>query len=179
VLNPTDMAKQVEEAEHCRQSAQKQISSISKQDQANGDVGIIANGSAYDPESMQRLSCQWTAALWDAVGTVHSKEAQLQLVIDYDRQTQKAQVTFEKLSAELVALRCPVESSFVEEQRLRSFLRTMEQERTVLGELIQTHSQLSPYLSSPEKASAQAQVNRTQRDWRELERSVEKTLHNV
>uniref|UniRef100_A0AAR2KFY0 Calponin-homology (CH) domain-containing protein n=1 Tax=Pygocentrus nattereri TaxID=42514 RepID=A0AAR2KFY0_PYGNA len=180
VINPTDMAKQVEDAEHCRQSAQKQVSSISKQDQANGDVSIVANGSAYDPEAMQRLSCQWTAALWDAIGTVHTKETQLQLVIDYDRQTQKVKAAFEKLSAELEALKiCPVESSFVEEQRLRSFLRTMDQERTVLGELIQTHSQLSPHLSLPERAAAQAQVNITQCEWRVLERSVEKTLHNV
>lgn len=72
-----------------------------------------------------------------------------------------------------------MESSFVEEQRLRSFLRTMEQERTVLGELIQTHSQLSPHLSQPERAAAQSQQNILQCEWKALERSAEKTLHNV
>ncbi|MCJ8731015.1 hypothetical protein PDJAM_G00191160 [Pangasius djambal] len=180
VLNPTDMAKQVEEAEFCRQSAQKQVSSISKQDHINGDVRALAIGSAHDPEAMQRLSCQWTEALWDASGTVHTKEAQLQLVIDYDRQMQKAKATLEKLAGELESLKmCPVESSFVEEQRLRSFLRTMEQERTVLGELIQTYSQLSLHLSHPERAAAQSQQSILQCEWKELEKSAEKTLHNV
>lgn len=75
--------------------------------------------------------------------------------------------------------RCPVESSFVEEQRLRSFLRTMEQERTVLGELIQTHSQLSCHLSQPERGAAQSQQSILQSAWKALERFAEKTLHNV
>lgn len=88
----------------CRQSAQKQVSSISKQDNINGDVSALASGSASDPEAMQRLSCQWTEALWDASGTVNSKEEQLQLVIDYDRQIQKAKATLEKLADELKSL---------------------------------------------------------------------------
>lgn len=62
---------------------------------------------------------------------------------------------------------------------MRSFLRTMEQERTVLGELIQTHSQLSPHLSQAERAAAQSQQNVLQCEWKVLERSAEKTLHNV
>lgn len=89
----------------CRQSAQKQVSFISKQDNMNGDVGVLATGSANDPEAMQRVSCQWTEALWDASGTVHTKEAQLQLVIDYDRQMQKAKATLEKLAGELESLK--------------------------------------------------------------------------
>lgn len=88
----------------CRQSAQNQVSSISKQDHVNGDVSALASGSAHDPEAIQRLSCQWTEALWDASGTVHSKEEQLQLVIDYDRQMQKAKATLEKLADELKSL---------------------------------------------------------------------------
>lgn len=89
----------------CRQSAQKQVSSISKQDHVNGDVSALAVCSASDPEAMQRLSCQWTEALWDASGTVHTKEEQLQLVIDYDRQMQKAKAILEKLAAELESLK--------------------------------------------------------------------------
>lgn len=89
----------------CRQSAQKQVSSISKQDHVNGDVSALAAGSSNDPESMQRLSCQWTEALWDASGTVYTKEAQLQLVIDYDRQMEKAKATLEKLASELESLK--------------------------------------------------------------------------
>lgn len=55
----------------------------------------------------------------------------------------------------------------------------MEQERTVLGELIQTHSQLSPHLSQPERAAALSQQNILQCEWKALERSAEKSLHNV
>lgn len=89
----------------CRQTAQKQVSSISKHDHVNGDVSALASGSSSDPEAMQRLSCQWTEALWDASGTVHTKEGQLQLVIDYDRQMQKAKGTLEKLAGELESLK--------------------------------------------------------------------------
>lgn len=55
----------------------------------------------------------------------------------------------------------------------------MEQERTVLGELIQTHSQLSPHLSQPESAAALSQQSVLQSEWKALERSAEKSLHNV
>lgn len=89
----------------CRQSAQKQVSLISKHNHVNGDVSALAIGSASDPEAMQRLSCRWTEALWDASGTVHTKEEQLQLVIDYDRQIQKANTTLEKLAGELESLK--------------------------------------------------------------------------
>lgn len=89
----------------CRQRAQKQVSSISKQDHVNGEVSTLSTGSVNDPEAIQRLSCQWTEALWDASGTVHTKEAQLQLVIDYDRQLQKARATLEKMVGELESLK--------------------------------------------------------------------------
>lgn len=55
----------------------------------------------------------------------------------------------------------------------------MEQERTVIGELIQTHSQLSPHLSQPERAAAQLQQSILQCQWKALESSAEKTSHNV
>lgn len=55
----------------------------------------------------------------------------------------------------------------------------MEQERTVLGELIQIHSQLSPHLSQPEGAAAQSQQSIFQCEWKALQRSAERTLHNV
>lgn len=78
-----------------------------------------------------------------------------------------------------IGCRYPVESSFVEEQRLRSFLRTMEQERTVLGELIQIHSQLSTHLSQPERAEAESELSIIQCEWMRLEKSTEKKVHQV
>lgn len=92
-------------SQSCRQSAQKQISFLSKQNHSNGDISLVSSGSVHDPEAMQRLSCRWTEALWDATGTLHSKEAQLQLVIDYDRQQQKSRGSLEKLKAEVESIR--------------------------------------------------------------------------
>lgn len=78
---------------------------MSRQDQANGDIGTGTNGTVHDPEGMQQLSAQWNAVLWDAASSVHSKEAQLQMVTDFDRQTQKVKATLERLKTEREALR--------------------------------------------------------------------------
>jgi len=66
---------------------------LSRQDQANGDIGSGTNGTVHDPEGMQQLSAQWSAVLWDAASSVHSKEVQLQMVTDFDRQTKKVKTT--------------------------------------------------------------------------------------
>lgn len=76
---------------------------LSRQDQTNGETGT--NGTVHDPEGMQQLSAQWSAVLWDAASSVHSKEVQLQMVTDYDRQTQKVKATLEKLKTEREALK--------------------------------------------------------------------------
>uniref|UniRef100_A0A671L7J1 KASH domain-containing protein n=1 Tax=Sinocyclocheilus anshuiensis TaxID=1608454 RepID=A0A671L7J1_9TELE len=179
-LNSTDMAKQLEEAEECRRCAQRQVSMLSRQDQANGDIGSGTNGTVHDPEGMQQLSAQWSAALWDAASSVHSKEAQLQMVADFDRQTQKVKAILEKLKIESAALRSsPAVSSFAEEERLRSFMRNMEQERTALGELIQTHAKLSSHLSVPQRQAAETQQNNLQSQWRVLEKDAEIALYKV
>uniref|UniRef100_A0A671NG48 KASH domain-containing protein n=1 Tax=Sinocyclocheilus anshuiensis TaxID=1608454 RepID=A0A671NG48_9TELE len=177
-LNSKDMAKQLEEAEECRRCAQRQVSMLSRQDQANGDIGSGTNGTVHDPEGMQQLSAQWSAALWDAASSVHSKEAQLQMVADFNRQTQKVKAILERLKIERAALRfSPAVSSFAEEERLCSFLRNMEQERTALGELIQTHAKLSPHLSVPERQAAEIQQNNLQSQWRVLEKDAEIALY--
>lgn len=78
---------------------------LSRQDQANRDIGSGTNGTVHDPEGMQQLSAQWSAALWDAASSVHSKEAQLQMVADFNRQTQKVIAILERLKIERAALR--------------------------------------------------------------------------
>lgn len=75
--------------------------------------------------------------------------------------------------------RSPAVSSFAEEERLRSFLRNMEQERTALGELIQTCAKLSPHLSLPERQAAEIQQNNLQSQWRALEKDAELALYMV
>ncbi|XP_067242791.1 nesprin-2 isoform X14 [Chanodichthys erythropterus] len=177
-LNTADMAKQLEEAEECRRCAQRQVSMMSRQDQANGDIGTLTNGTVH--EGMQQLSAQWSAVLWDAASSVHSKEVQLQMVTDFDSQTQKVKATLERLKTEREALRTsPAVSSFAEEERLRSFLRNMEQERTALGELIQTCAKLSPHLSLPERQAVEIQQNNLQSQWRALENDAEIALYMV
>lgn len=75
--------------------------------------------------------------------------------------------------------RSPAVSSFAEEERLRSFLRNMEQERTALGELIQTCAKLSPHLSLPERQAVEIQQNNLQSQWRALENDAEIALYMV
>ena len=77
------------------------------------------------------------------------------------------------------ARRTPHESSFLEAMRLQAFLRSIEQERSVLGELLRTLSNLSPSLSEPERASAHTQVGALQAAWQALERAAERTQQHV
>lgn len=78
---------------------------LSKQDQANGDIETSTKGTVHDSELMQQLSAQWNAALWDAASAVHSKEAQLQMVADFERQIQRVKASLERLRIEREALR--------------------------------------------------------------------------
>lgn len=75
--------------------------------------------------------------------------------------------------------RSPVESSSAEAEELRSFLRGMEEDRTVMGELILTLTKLSPHLNQAKRAAAQIQQIGLQEEWRSLERASEKTLYCV
>lgn len=58
-------------------------------------------------------------------------------------------------------------------------MRNMEQERTALGELIQTCAKLSPHLSRPERHAAEIQQNNLQSQWRALEKDAEIALYMV
>ncbi|TRY90471.1 hypothetical protein DNTS_015631 [Danionella cerebrum] len=179
-LSSSNMEKQLEEAEECRRSAQIQVSMISRKDRANGDISTGTNGTAYDTDALQQLRAQWNAALWDAASSVHSKEAQLQMVVDFNKQTQKVKATLERLRTDCETLTTsPSTSSLAEEERLRSFLRNIELERIVLGELIQMHAKLSPHLSPPERQAAEIQQSNLQNQWSVLEKDAEISLYKV
>lgn len=75
--------------------------------------------------------------------------------------------------------RAPEETSSNEEERLCSFLRDMEEKRTVLGELVLTHSNLGPHLSPSDQAIAQRQLRALQDRWKRLENSAERSLHHL
>ncbi|KAG5857708.1 hypothetical protein ANANG_G00022250 [Anguilla anguilla] len=167
-LNTTAMTQQVEEAEDCRQCSQEQLAVFSQMCEDR------------DSDDAQHVEGQWSAALWDASAAVHAKEAQLQLVTLYHEQTLAAKATQEKLEAELDALRAlPVGSSAQKAEKLRAVLWDMEQERTVIGELLQTSAKLSPYLSQADRLVARTQLEHLQGEWRALARAAEKALHQV
>ena len=56
-------------------------------------------------EAPEHVEDQWNTAAQDAAAVIQSKEAQLQLVNDYCRQTQAAKTKLEKLTEELDTVR--------------------------------------------------------------------------
>ncbi|XP_031728981.1 nesprin-2-like isoform X3 [Anarrhichthys ocellatus] len=169
-LNRTAMAQQLEEAQECREAAKAQVLLLS----------LLRGADAENKYALEHVEDQWSTAAQDAAAVVQSKEAQLQLVNDYCRQTQTAKTTLQRLTAELEAVRTsPEESSSKEAERLCSLQRSIEENRTVLGELLLTHTKLSPNLSWSERAAAQTEQNNLQEKWRGLERAVERTLYHT
>lgn len=83
--------------QECKRSAQREISALSQLLHANTN----ANGEGHDLEAEQQLEGQWSAVLWDASAAVVSKETELGLVTDYNRQMQNARSTLERLQTEL------------------------------------------------------------------------------
>uniref|UniRef100_A0A3Q3EAU0 Si:dkeyp-77c8.3 n=1 Tax=Labrus bergylta TaxID=56723 RepID=A0A3Q3EAU0_9LABR len=159
-LNPTAMAQQLEEA---------QVSLLSQMRLAD----------AENTDALQQLEDQWSTAIQDAAAIIQSKEAQLQDVTDYCRQTKAVETTLEKLTAELDVVRSTEESSLKEAERLSSSQRSMEENRTVLGQMLLAHTKVCPHLSRSERATAQADYKNLQVQWRGLERAVERSLYNI
>lgn len=88
-------------------------------------------------------------------------------------------MTFDPLPLALCLCRTPQESSFLEAVRVQAFLRSMEQERGILGELLRTLASLSMRLSEPERACAHTQLSTLQAEWRALEQEGERSLQRV
>nr|XP_029131758.1 nesprin-2 [Labrus bergylta] len=169
-LNPTAMAQQLEEAQKCRETAEEQVSLLSQMRLAD----------AENTDALQQLEDQWSTAIQDAAAIIQSKEAQLQDVTDYCRQTKAVETTLEKLTAELDVVRTSTEeSSLKEAERLSSSQRSMEENRTVLGQMLLAHTKVCPHLSRSERATAQADYKNLQVQWRGLERAVERSLYNI
>uniref|UniRef100_A0A3Q3IWS1 Uncharacterized protein n=1 Tax=Monopterus albus TaxID=43700 RepID=A0A3Q3IWS1_MONAL len=117
---------------------------------------------------------QWHSAARDAATVIQSKEAQMQLVTDYCRQIQTAKDTVERLT-----MKSPEHSSSKEAEQLCSLQKSMEENGTILGELLMTSTQLSPHLSWSERAATQAEQKNLHEKWRGLERLVERLLHSA
>lgn len=56
-------------------------------------------------DPLEHVEDQWNTAVQDAAAVIQSKEAQLQVLTEYCRQTQATKTTLERLTAELDAVR--------------------------------------------------------------------------
>uniref|UniRef100_A0A3Q4IES6 Si:dkeyp-77c8.3 n=1 Tax=Neolamprologus brichardi TaxID=32507 RepID=A0A3Q4IES6_NEOBR len=168
-MSPTAMAQQVDEAQECRAAALAQVALLS---QLRGAV-------AENRDTLEHLEDQWSSAAQDAANIIQSKEAQLQMVTDYCQRIQTAKNAVDKATTELDALQSPQKSSSKEAERLGSLQRSMEENRTALGELLVTHSKLCPHLTRYERAIAETEQKNLQETWRVLERTVESMLHHT
>uniref|UniRef100_A0A3B3QZ21 Si:dkeyp-77c8.3 n=1 Tax=Paramormyrops kingsleyae TaxID=1676925 RepID=A0A3B3QZ21_9TELE len=110
-------------------------------------------------EAMRFAETQWTEALWDAEAAVCTKDRQLQLSTQLQKLAQAARATLER--------------------ELKAFLQNMEQERSVLGELLQIHAQMWPYLGPPDRSVIQSQLDGLQEEWRILRRAAETSLYRL
>ncbi|KAG7509989.1 nesprin-2-like [Solea senegalensis] len=166
-LSPTAMARQVEEAQQCRDAAQAQVS-------------LLCHLRGADAENGDVLDDQWSATAQDAAAVIHSKEAELQLVNDYCGQIQTIRTTVERQAAELDDVKTsPEQSSSKEAEKLCSIQKNMEANRTVFGDLLLIFTKLCPHLSQSERASAHAEQKNLLEKWRGLERATERNLHHA
>ncbi|XP_061531422.1 uncharacterized protein syne2b isoform X2 [Phycodurus eques] len=164
------MSQQVKEAEKCRAIAQDQASLLCQQREAEADRS----------KALKYMEDQWSAAAQDAIAVIQNKVDQLQVVQEFCHQTHKAKTTLERLAAQLDVLRLSqAESGQEEANRLNFMKRTLEEKRTVLGELLGIHTKLYPLLSRAHQAAAKSMLQTRHQEWRELERAVEKALHHA
>ncbi|XP_071226495.1 nesprin-2a isoform X1 [Salvelinus alpinus] len=165
-LNPANMAQQLTEAEDCRRYVLEQVAAI------NHVVG--------DPEDATNLEGRWSAALLDASATVQVKEAQLHLVTQYHRQTQAIRSILERWASEMDELQLDTRSSALQAEKLHTLLCNIEQQKGMMGELLQVCCQVSSHLSEDEGSGALlAQLGDLQEEWRLLEGAGNRGLRHA
>uniref|UniRef100_A0A3B3BFH2 Si:dkeyp-77c8.3 n=1 Tax=Oryzias melastigma TaxID=30732 RepID=A0A3B3BFH2_ORYME len=113
------------------------------------------------------------SAVQDAAAVIQNKEVQLQLVTDYCRQIQAAKTTVDRLTAELDAMKSPQASCQREVEQLCCFQRSLEENRTVLGELLMIITKLCLHLNTSDRESVLTEQKSLQEKWKSLERSLE------
>ncbi|XP_041668040.1 microtubule-associated protein futsch-like isoform X3 [Cheilinus undulatus] len=169
-LSPSSMAQQLEEAQKCRKMAVEQMTLLSQ----------LRGSDAENREALDQVEDQLSTAIQDATAVIKSKEAQLQDVTEYCKQNKAAETALEKLAADLDAVKTsPEESSSQEAKRLNSLQKSMEGNRTVLGQLLLAHTKVCPHLSQSEKATAETDHKNLQQKWRDLERAVERSIYHT
>ncbi|XP_052326819.1 nesprin-2 isoform X7 [Oncorhynchus keta] len=155
-LNLANMARQLAEAEDCRRYVLEQVAAI--------------NHVVSDPEDATNLEGRWSAALLDASATVQVKEAQLHLVTQYHRQTQAIRSILERWTSDMDELQLDTRSSALQAEKLHTLLCNIEQQKGMMGELLEVCFQVSAHLSEVEGSGALlAQLGDLQEEWRLLE----------
>ncbi|XP_014000581.2 nesprin-2a isoform X3 [Salmo salar] len=165
-LNPANMAQQLTEAEDCRRYVLEQVAAI--------------NHVVVVPEDATNLEGRWSAALLDASATVQVKEAQLHLVTQYHRQTQAIRSILERWASEMDELQLDTRSSALQAEKLHTLLCNIEQQKGMMGELLQVCCQVSAHLSEVEGSGALlAQLGDLQEEWRLLEGAGNRSLRHA
>ncbi|XP_036841097.1 nesprin-2 isoform X1 [Oncorhynchus mykiss] len=165
-LNLANMARQLTEAEDCRRYVLEQVAAI------NHVVG--------DPEDATNLEGRWSAALLDASATVQVKEAQLHLVTQYHRQAQAIRSILERWTSDMDELQLDTRSSALQAEKLHTLLCNIEQQKGMMGELLQVCCQVSAHLSEVEGSGALlAQLGDLQEEWRLLEGTGNRGLRHA
>ncbi|XP_071395747.1 LOW QUALITY PROTEIN: nesprin-2-like [Centroberyx affinis] len=170
-LNVTAMSKQLDEAEDHRRCVLEQIATMNS---------MVAT-RVCDPEALKIMEGRWSAAMLDASATVQVKAAQLDQVRQYHRQMKTTRAFLEVLAAEKEKMSLNVlGSSALQADKLHVLLRTMEQKKCMMEELLRLSSQLSVHLSEAENSGALlAQIGDIQEEWRLLEGSIKRALRHA
>ncbi|TNM95726.1 hypothetical protein fugu_016809 [Takifugu bimaculatus] len=166
-LEVTAMAQQLQEAQECRDAAQSRLTGLSEARAADAD------GS----DDLDLMEDKWSAALQDAAAVIQQKEAELQLVTDYNQQSQSVKTTLESLRMQLGAAQMsPEESSSEQRERLSSLKKETEESRASLEQMVVAFDTLAPHLSQSERMTAQNEIRDLQESWSSLERDIDRTL---
>ncbi|XP_072538856.1 nesprin-2a isoform X2 [Salminus brasiliensis] len=168
-LNIELMIQQLQEAENCRQCVVDQVAALSQ---------CVGNGHSKHSPAVEG---RWSAALLDASATVQVKEAQLHQITQYYEQIQALQDTLQELETELDSLSLnSLRSSVIQAEKLHAFLKTMEQKKGLLEELLQTCSQVSTHLGETEgPVVCLLQVKTLQEKWQTLEETADLSLRHA
>nr|XP_023668622.1 nesprin-2-like isoform X2 [Paramormyrops kingsleyae] len=165
-ISTAAMVQQVDEAKACRQWVLEKLDALPS-------AGVAL-------ETVRPTEGQWKAVLQDASAAVQMKEAQMQLVSQYEQKSQTAEAALAKLKVDLrAACSDTMESMTLQEERLRGFLQNLEQESTTMGAVLQVFSEVSPVLDEVERTGTLIRLEDLQGHWWTLQRVAERALYHA
>ncbi|XP_048840964.1 nesprin-2 isoform X12 [Brienomyrus brachyistius] len=165
-ISTTAMVQQVDEAKACQQCVLEKLDALPS-------AGIAL-------ETVHPTERQWKAILQDASAAVQMKEAQMQLVSQYEEKRQTAEGALAKLKVELKAA-CgdTTECMTLQEEQLRGFLQNLEQESSTMAAVLQVFPQVSPVLDEDDRTGTLIQLEDLQGHWWTLQRVAERALYHA